>query len=277
MVRSNTLEAERQLSETGLQPAVTGPRPPNDNLATVLSQVPAAGEVVPVDTVVNLALGVPVPDVTGSERIEAQARLSEVGLRLVMETPEIARTDLLTVLGQHPQPGVVVAVGTRVDLLPGVPVPNVVGMGETEAQAKLAELGLLPVMATPGTSAQDSRTVSSQEPAANEIVPIGASVNLVLSGLGVPWRIWPVAMILLLIFGGAILYQRRPWLAARARRARTPNIDVRSRMDPGQQRISPDIPDRPKAVIRVRSVSDPGVQSVHGQDPALFIPRNSDE
>ncbi len=214
---------------------------------------------------------VPVPDVTGSRVTEATEQLNELGLQPVMERAGIARADLVTVLNQQPEPGVAVDVGTRVSLVPGVPVPDVVGLDRAKAKTRLDELGLLLVIANRDVSAEDLTTVAAQDPAANLVVPIGTPVNLVLSGAGrlpLP-RGWLPAVVLLLILGTVILYWRR---SPRTKAAAAANIDVRSQVDPGTQRVWPDISDRPRAVIRVRLLSDAGEQSVHG-DPASMTGR----
>ena len=215
----------------------------------------------PVAVVVEIDNTVAVPDLTGSRATEATERLIALDLQPVMEPAGIARIDLLTILEQQPAPAVVVPIGSRVSLVPGVPVPDVVGLGREEANLRLDELGLLLAIAGGFDAIEDSATVAAQDPAANVVVAIGTLVNLDFSGAGGAARTWLPAVAMLFISGIVILFWR---LSSKTAAAPAARIDVRSQIDPGTQQVSPNISDRQKAVVRVRLTSDAGEQSVFG-------------
>jgi beta-lactam-binding protein with PASTA domain len=152
----------------------------NDTLPawTVMSQSPVSGTTVAtgssVDLVVSLGQAVVVPDVVNQTEAVASSDITGAGL-----------------ISQDPLGGATVPIGSYVDIVvsSGQPVvPYVVGETEPNATAEIVAVDNLTV----GTvSYQYSDTVVaglviSQNPVGNTSVPIGSSVDLVVSGANVP-------------------------------------------------------------------------------------------
>ena len=101
---------------------------------------------------------VEVPNLVGRSLRRAEAALEQAGLRI--DAPPGAGT----VSGQQPGGAELVAPGTTVTVslsLPGIRVPNILGMTAAEAAAVLEPLGL--VLDTTG----DGRRVTKQQPVAS--------------------------------------------------------------------------------------------------------------
>ncbi|QUL98499.1 MAG: PASTA domain-containing protein [Candidatus Fermentithermobacillus carboniphilus] len=116
-----------------------------------------------------------VPNLVGKDVVAAQAELHNLGLVGTKEGPGA------TVVRQFPVAGAKVARGTNVILYTEgeqepsageVRVPNIIGLGLTQARLKLSEVGL-------SLSAQGSGFCVSQEPPAGSIVPKGTMVKAV--------------------------------------------------------------------------------------------------
>ncbi|MHC4062536.1 MAG: PASTA domain-containing protein, partial [Planctomycetota bacterium] len=161
----------------------------------VISQNPAAGTLVPIGSSVDLvvSLGQPqVPDVVGDTEPNATAAITAVD-NLTVGTVTYEYSDIVAVelvIVQNPLGGTTVAVGSSVDLVVslGQPnVPDVVGMTQSAAYSAITAVDNLTV----GTVTQEhsdtmaAGLVVSQDPAAGTTVPLGSSVDLVIS-LGQP-------------------------------------------------------------------------------------------
>jgi beta-lactam-binding protein with PASTA domain len=157
----------------------------------VISQDPAAGTPVPIGSSVDLviSLGQPaVPNVLDMNEADANAAITAVD-NLIVGTVTYEYSDTVAdgnVISQNPVGGATVAVGSSVDLVvsSGQPqVPNVLDMNEADANATITAVDNLTV----GTVTYEySDTVAdgnviSQDPAAGTPVPIGSSVDLVVS------------------------------------------------------------------------------------------------
>ncbi len=159
----------------------------------VMSQNPAAGSMVlpgaPVDLTVSQGpQPVPVPNIVGRTQADAQAAITGAGFSVGAVTQAWSATvPTGSVISQDPAAGTVMIPGTAVSIVVSkgpepVPVPNVTGMAQSDAQAAITAAAL-----TVGTVTQDySDTVAegsviSQNPAGGASLAPGASVNLVIA------------------------------------------------------------------------------------------------
>jgi beta-lactam-binding protein with PASTA domain len=169
----------------------------NDTIAAtvVISQDPAAGTLVPIGSSVDLvvSLGQPqVPDVVGETEPNAAVAITAVD-NLTVGTVSYDYNDSVPqglVISQNPAAGVLVPIGSSVDLVisSGQPqVPDVVGETEPNATAAITAVDSLTVGAIvyEYNDTIPATVVMSQNPAAGTLVPIGSSVDLVVS-LGQP-------------------------------------------------------------------------------------------
>ncbi|MGH6904175.1 MAG: PASTA domain-containing protein, partial [Geminicoccaceae bacterium] len=185
-------EAEMLLKGVGLSLGRRTEKP-GAPVGTVLEQSPAAGTRVSPDSAVNVVIAVArpddrvvVPEVVGKALKDAEAILTEVGLRVGRVTfRDDDRVD--QVLEQAPKAGDRVAKDSAVDLVVGrareverTKVPRVTGQtlpGATEIlQAARLKVGEV-------SGAQDGR-VTQQRPAAGAEVQVGTPVDLQLTGGG---------------------------------------------------------------------------------------------
>jgi len=167
----------------------------SDTVATgkVISQSPSASTQVSPGSSVNIVVStgpcpVPVPNVVGMSQTEASTAITAG--RLVVGTVSQQCSDTVAtgkVISQSPNASTQVSPGSSVNIVVStgpcpVPVPNVVGMSQTEASTAITA-GRLVV----GTvSQQCSDTVAtgkviSQSPSAGEQVSPGSSVSIVIS------------------------------------------------------------------------------------------------
>lgn len=191
-------EAEEALEEEGVTSGeITEEHSDEVDEGAVISQDPAAEESVEegasVDLVVSLGPEVEevaVPDVTGMERAEAEEALEEAGL-LVGLVPEEHSDEVEegVVISQDPAAGETTQDGFSVDFVVSsgpeveeVTVPDVTGMDQAETEEALEEAGLTLGEVTEEPSDDvDEGAVISQEPAADESLEEGASVEVVIS------------------------------------------------------------------------------------------------
>lgn len=217
-----------------------------------------------VPVVMDSESGVAVPGLTGASLADASKRLQELGLEPVMVRSGLGPGNVPTVLEQDPEAGTVVATGSRVTLVPGVRVPNVVGLDSVAAKARLEESRLLLTIEGPLVPAGVAASVAAQAPGADRVVAIGTVVNLSLAAAGVQWRVWLPIVVLSLLVGMVILFLR---LSPRTAAAGAARVEVRPRPDPGTQRVWPQASEPQEGVVRVRLTTDAGKQSLQ-LDPA---------
>ncbi|HUT30357.1 MAG TPA: PASTA domain-containing protein [Sedimentisphaerales bacterium] len=162
----------------------------------VVSQQPVGGTMVLIGSAVNIviSLGRPVvPDVRGMSQAEAAAAIEAIdNLTVGVVTEQFSNTvPIGCVVSQYPDANTAVLIGSAVDLVlslgPSVIVPGVVGTSEPNAITTIGSVNDLTVGAV---TQQYSNTVAagvviSQYPAAGAEVPVGSSVDLVVS-LGRP-------------------------------------------------------------------------------------------
>jgi beta-lactam-binding protein with PASTA domain len=187
-------QAEARIMEAGLEVGnvaeVAGAAP-----GRVLSQNPGAGTQVNEDTKINLTVGeqrqqldlVVVPNVTGMSQGQAEARIRQVGL-VVGQITEQQGQQQNKVVSQSPQAGTQAVKGSPVDLVvtrkqaeaQTVTVPNVMGMPQGQAEARIRQAGLTVGQIAEVQGDQQGR-VQSQSPAAGAVVPPATAVNLTVS------------------------------------------------------------------------------------------------
>jgi beta-lactam-binding protein with PASTA domain len=160
----------------------------------VISQTPAPNTPVLIGSSVNLvvSLGLPeVPDVVGMTEANATTAITAVdNLTVGSVTDEYSDTVATgLVVSQTPAPNTPIAIGSSVNLIVslGLPeVPDVVGMTEANAVAAVTAVDNLTTSVTDEYSdTVATGLVISQTPAPNTPVLIGSSVDLVVS-LGQP-------------------------------------------------------------------------------------------
>ncbi|MHC4185159.1 MAG: PASTA domain-containing protein [Planctomycetota bacterium] len=156
----------------------------------VISQNPAGGTVVDVGTSVDIAvsLGQPVvPHVIGETEANAVAAIEAIDSLIAATTYQYDNgIPFGIVVSQIPDGGTVVSAGTTVNIVVSLGQPTVPGViGETEAAARVAieAVDALTVgsVTYAYSGAFDAGLVASQDPAGGTAVPIGSSVDLVVS------------------------------------------------------------------------------------------------
>jgi eukaryotic-like serine/threonine-protein kinase len=168
----------------------------------VVRQRPAAGQEAPRGATVVLTVSrgpqlVAVPAVIGQTEVQAGAALRRVGLRPnVVRVP--AREPNGTVIDQNPAAGSRAPRGStvRINVSEGSPspgstqtvpttgqatVPNVVGMRDTDALARLQRAGFR-VSTTSVSSTRPAGTVLTQSPSGGTLAARGSNVSITVSG-----------------------------------------------------------------------------------------------
>ncbi|MHC4202414.1 MAG: PASTA domain-containing protein [Planctomycetota bacterium] len=161
----------------------------------VKSQSPLPGTSAPRGTVVTLVvsqlmpavLRVPVPDIAGRRRGEADAILAAAGLRAGTVTEGVARPG--RVISQNPAARTLVTRGTAVSYVigrsrgrpptAGVPVPSVVGLTQASATIALRRAGFSATV-TKAVGSRPGRVIS-QTPAGGALAARGSAVTLVVA------------------------------------------------------------------------------------------------
>lgn len=157
--------------------------------SSVLSQDPQGGSAIADGSVVwvDISVGreyVNLPDFSGFNEERACRELNDLGLNFTVILKENKEIAAGAVLGQEPEPGVRLAVGSEVTLYVskgdlGITLPDVSGKEARSAEAELKNLGLKavikPVPAPPGAK---PGCVISQSPAAGSKMQKGQAVVL---------------------------------------------------------------------------------------------------
>ena len=161
-------------------------------LGTVMGQSPAAGTPVPRGTAVNLLVSAGpvmavVPNVVGASKDPAMATVLAATLSVRVTYAASATVPVHTIISQTPAAGTSIPQGSFVDLVAssgptiGV-VPNLIGQSEANATTALSGASLVVGAVThvnhPTAPAGD---VISQNPGPGSTVPVGSSVNLIVS------------------------------------------------------------------------------------------------
>jgi serine/threonine-protein kinase len=155
----------------------------------VIDQNPRGGTTIEVGKTVTLVISrgkppVKVPDLVGRTEEEAGALVTGAGLSLRI-VPEFSDTvPRGRVISQDPDPSVTVRKGDTVTIVVSegprtFPMPNVVGMSEAAARARLESLGLVVrAIQLPGTS---GNKVVYTKPKAGTTVQSGQEVRIYLA------------------------------------------------------------------------------------------------
>jgi len=190
--------AEATTSLENMQLILGAQTPKNDDNApkgTIISQDPAAGELLEQGQKVNITVSngkeqVTVPNLLQPTILQPEATATIEALRLVLGTvtPRDSDQPEGTVLAQTPNAGMTVEVGTKIDIVVSsgkVEAPDVIGMRQNAATNMLSKLGFLleinPVAIVDDTV--PAGTVVKQDPAANTMVLKGSKITLTLSKL----------------------------------------------------------------------------------------------
>ncbi len=160
-------------------------------VGVVTAQHPAPGESVPEGATVEIdvssgADAVGVPNVAGLSLADATAKLDAAKLVVHSDTAPSDTVGEGNVISQSPAAGVTVKPGTTIGLVISSgkqqgTVPNLVGLGLTNAQNALIASGLVLGSQAEASDAAAAGQVISQDPAAGTSVPQGAAVNVVIS------------------------------------------------------------------------------------------------
>lgn len=216
----------------------------------VVDQEPPAGTAVGAGTLVTLisegqaTSRVVVPDITGQDVRDAGNRLADAGLALdVVTRPEDVTADAAgTIRDQSPQPGTEVDPGTVVtgyaDAL--VAVPDLRGLTMGDAEATLADASL--TLSRDPQGAEDAATVSSQSPAAGDLVPAGSVVSArvgVVATTPTSWWPWAAGGVVLLLILALGMWLGHSFARARERRWVRSHVGTRVHPAPPRSRLVP--------------------------------------
>ncbi|HZL04074.1 MAG TPA: PASTA domain-containing protein, partial [Coriobacteriia bacterium] len=186
-------EAEKALTDVGLevdvQTATSGDAAPG----AVVSQSPEAGIAVDAGTLVTLQVradaAVAVPNVVGMTRASAEKKLTDAGFDVRTQTAQSTSVQEGSVISQSPEAGSTAKEGAVVTLrvsggVPTVRVPNVVRMSRSRAEATLQNAGLGVRIRLTSSSTVPEGDVVSQSPSAGSTVDEGTVITVRVS-LGV--------------------------------------------------------------------------------------------
>jgi beta-lactam-binding protein with PASTA domain/predicted Ser/Thr protein kinase len=181
-------EAEAALRELGLEPTVTEGAS-NEEVGVVFDQDPPAGESVEEDSTVEIFVSTgpqqtPVPNVVGQTREDAIQILRDAGF--VPQATDEASNDVPegTVISQDPPADTPVDGGSQVTIVVSsgtdtVPVPNVVGQPQAQAEQALRDAGFQVTVNEGISNDVQQGNVISQDPSGN--AASGANVTIVVS------------------------------------------------------------------------------------------------
>ena len=186
--------ATAKLAQVGLvadpvtQPSDTVP------VDTVISQNPTQGTEVSANTVVRLFVSsgptaVGVPDLKGLTVAEAKNQLSDLGLEVgTVDEVDDPDTEAGKIIDSNPGAGTSVAPATKINVRVGtgkVPVPNVVGKSQSEAQSIIAAANLQVETRFRQTNDVPEGTVISQRPG-DGTIDIGGTVRITVAQKAAP-------------------------------------------------------------------------------------------
>jgi len=162
----------------------------SEAVGVVVSQDPEWGTLLAKGEKVNITVSreLRMPDVTGLSKEDAEKALRKAGvtvIEIVNETVEDEKK-VGRIISQSPSSGRLISPQTPVRLVVGmeqkkVAVPDVAGMSEEEAKEKLEEAGFKVTVEQEASSEVDEGKVIRQSPLANQKVPEGSTVTIVVS------------------------------------------------------------------------------------------------
>jgi len=160
----------------------------------VVNQTPAANTKAAKGTAIALIVsaGPPappqatVPDVVGLKSVDARKKIKEYGLTYFVEHQVSSKVAAGTVMSQAIPPGKSVPKGTQVKLEVSsgpatIEVPNVVGLSESAAKAKITSKGFKVKTASVHSSGTPKGLVMDQSPNAGEDHTKGSTVHITVS------------------------------------------------------------------------------------------------
>lgn len=186
-------EAQTQLENAGLRVQMGGAEPhPSAPQGTVIWQDPPPGVVAPEHTEVTLVVSagppkIPVPDVAGFEGSVAERLLAAAGLTVSRAESVQAPTPRGVVMQTRPAAGAILVPGGAVELIvsrgqPTITVPDLLGLGQGDARARLEleglRLGTVTRRRTPDAS---PGSVVGQRPAAGTLAAAGTVVDIIVA------------------------------------------------------------------------------------------------
>ncbi len=296
--RAYDMERRQDLAKAGLKDAPVVPRlrlggvesqvaakPAN----TVIRQSPAPGTQVrrPIKVDIVLAKAAPppapvkIPDLAGLTEDQARARLENKRYRGLLALGRVATRESEKPTGkvfqQSPAGGTAVREHTRVDIIIAkvvpaarpVEVPDLAGLTEDQARARLDGVGLLLGRITSRDSDQASGTVMAQSPAAGTRVGRDTRVDVVFAK-----KATPITAYMPIIAGGgaaALFAAGFTWWRRRshhdAREAHHPDMRLFPVVDGGEQEIEIDPAGPAAPAVGLRPRRDPGTQTLIVEDP----------
>jgi serine/threonine-protein kinase len=191
--RLSEVQAVREIHRAGLEVTTDPEFSDRVKKGFAIRTVPGEGTTVTKGTRVRLLVSqgpeqVTVPDVTGLSRESAEARLRDEGLEVAVQEQESDEPEG-DVISQSPGAGTQVTRGARVTITvstgrPKVDVPDVVGMSEAKATARLSSAGLTPVrQEREVTDPTQDGVVIDERPGAGTEVDKGREVVIVVGVL----------------------------------------------------------------------------------------------
>ena len=260
----NREQALARLSEAGLELGRVADEPSSQPPGSIFGQDPPAGTTASLGTKIHVvaAQGVMVPDVSGLSRDQVQSRLTEMGLNLGRVADEPSSQPLGTILSQEPPVGMIVSLGTTIDLVAaqGVEVPNVSGLSREQAVARLSEVGLELGRVDSEPSARGPGRILGQNPPGGTIVPLGTTVSL-KAGV-IPWvelSVAVAAFLILILLVGFYAHKRRS-----RRRGR---LEFFLGKDLGIQHLEPRVSTPSNIDVRIRVVRQRGQHTIEAEAP----------
>lgn len=188
VVGFNVDQATKEIEGAGFVVADVTAKPSDVADGTVLAQDPKAGTSLPSGSAVNLVVAGPanpqVPSVVQSLQADAEKVLAAAGFTLgeVTLTPNSAPAG--TVLAQDPKAGTSAKKGSAVNLTVSngkVTVPNVLGLTEVRATAKLQDAGFVVQTQAGAPGSGKPGTVVRTNPAADRVAVVGTTVVITVA------------------------------------------------------------------------------------------------
>ena len=188
-------QAESALSSVGLKLGSVTEEESTKTEGTVIRQGTSSGTEVKKGTSVSITIakapvgtGVPVPDLTGKTKAQAESALSSVGLKLGSVTEEESTKTAGTVIKQGTAAGIKVEKGTSVSItiakgvteIP-VNVPDLSSYSESQVKSVLQDAGLsLGTITRKHDTSHSTGDVIGQNPKAGSSVAKGSTVNVTI-------------------------------------------------------------------------------------------------
>ena len=193
LVGATEEEARNQLAQAGLKVGtLTRTEGEADQIGRVITCDPEPGTKVDGASLVNIAIGiqattVPIPTVQGQDAGDAQQVLESAGFKVTKETVD-GGGDSGSVVGTSPPAGTQAKKGSTVALQISsgdsgtLPMPNVLGLDQQDAQARLASAGFtrIDTLVRQVQQPQFDGRVIEQDPPAGLEVDTGVQVRLVI-------------------------------------------------------------------------------------------------